>query len=208
MREAKKMQLICESNDLLDYLNELEVVNYHHPLIQEKIAELFYSNQTEKEKVKIAFEFVRDCIDHSWDIQSEKVTCSASEVLAEGEGICYAKSNLLAALLRSQGIPTGFCYQRLMLFDTPEQGFCIHALNAVYLRSLGKWIRLDARGNKEGIDAQFSITQEKVAFDVQTNQGEIDYPMIYVEPHHKTLSALKAHTNALKMYKNHLPDSV
>ena len=72
--------------------------------------------------------------------------------------------NLLAALLRSQQIPTGFCYQRLMLFDTPEKGYCIHALNAVYFTSLNKWVRLDARGNKEGIDAQFSMDKEFLSF--------------------------------------------
>lgn len=70
----------------------------------------FYEGQSEIEKAKTAFEFVRDEISHSWDIQSTIVTCKASEVLQYS----YAKANLLAALLRSQGIPTGFCYQRLM----------------------------------------------------------------------------------------------
>ena len=97
----------------------------------------------------------------SWDIQSSRVTCKASDVLYYKEGICYAKANLLAALLRSQGIPTGFCYQRLMLFDTPDKGYCIHALNAVYLASINRWIRLDARGNKPGVKAEFSILHEQ-----------------------------------------------
>src|SRR5690625_3701657 len=149
------MQLIFESDDLSEYLAELNVVDYSNPVIQEKISELFNPSQTEIEKVKTAFEFVRDEIFHSWDIQGTQVTCNASEVLSVGEGICYAKSNLLAALLRSEGIPTGFCYQRLMLFDTPEKGYCIHALNAVFLKTINKWIRLDTRGNKPGIDAQF-----------------------------------------------------
>jgi len=118
--------------------------NYYKPT---KINELFNPSQTEIEKVKVAFEFVRDEISHSWDIQGKRVTCSASDVLTYKEGICYAKSHLVASLLRSQGIPTGFCYQRLMLFDTPEKGYCIHALNAVFLKTLNKWQRLDARGS-------------------------------------------------------------
>ena len=202
------MQLICESDDLNEYLAELNVVDYSNPVIQEKISELFNPSQTEVEKVKIAFEFVRDEIFHSWDIQGTQVTCNASEVLSVGEGICYAKSNLLAALLRSEGIPTGFCYQRLMLFDTPEKGYCIHALNAVFLESINKWIRLDARGNKPGIDAQFSIDEEKLAFTIQKERDEKDYPIIYVEPHHKTISTLEAYTNALEMYKYHLPETL
>ncbi len=100
--------LICESLSLDDYLMELDEVNYSHPLVQQKAKELFHLSKSDIEKAKIAFEFVRDQISHSWDIQSSRVTCKASDVLYYKEGICYAKANLLAALLRSQGIPTGF----------------------------------------------------------------------------------------------------
>lgn len=202
------MQLICESSNLVEYTLEINEVDYSNPLIQEKIAVLFNAAQTDLEKVEIAFEFVRDEISHSWDIQSSTVTCIASDVLSAGEGICYAKSNLFAALLRSQNIPTGFCYQRLMLFDKPEKGYCIHALNAVFIKSLKKWIRLDTRGNKEGINAQFSTTSEKLAFIVNEDDDEKDYPMIYTKPHIKTISTLENHTNALDMYKYHLPESL
>lgn len=202
------MEWNLEYNDLTEYLKPLQVVDYTHPVMQKKTAELFTRTQTDMEKMKLAFEFVRDDIHHSWDIQSSKVTCHASEVVLEGEGICYAKSNVLAALLRSENIPTGFCYQRLMLFDTPEKGYCIHALNAVYVASLQKWIRLDARGNKRGIDAQFSTDEEKLAFMVQEEFGEKDYPIIYAAPHPKTISTLQDHTNALEMYLHHLPETL
>lgn len=202
------MNMICESEKLDDYLLELNEVNYSNPLIVSKMDELFTASQTEIEKVKIAFEFVRDEIAHSWDIQGKRVTCNASDVLAYKEGICYAKSHLLAALLRSQGIPTGFCYQRLMLFDTPEKGYCIHALNAVYFKSLNKWVRLDARGNKMGIDAQFSVDEEKLAFSIQGEFDEKDYPVIYVKPHPKTIAVLVEHTDVLEMYNHHLPESL
>ncbi len=200
--------MIYESDKLEDYLHELNEVNYSNPTIRAKIEELFNSSQTEIEKAKVAFEFVRDEISHSWDIQGKRVTCKASDVLAYKEGICYAKSHLLASLLRSQGIPTGFCYQRLMLFDTPEKGYCIHALNAVFFNSLKKWVRLDARGNKTGIDARFSIDEEKLAFPTNEEFGEKDYPVIYVNPHPKTVSVLEEHTDALEMYKHHLPESL
>ncbi|MGM9988030.1 MAG: transglutaminase family protein [Bacillaceae bacterium] len=202
------MSVIVESENLGDYIVELKEVNYSNPTIDAKVNELFCPCYTEIEKVKIAFEYVRDEIAHSWDIQGKRVTCNASDVLAYKEGICYAKSNLLASLLRSQGIPTGFCYQRLMLFDTPEKGYCIHALNAVFLKSINKWIRLDARGNKKGIDAQFSIDEEKLAFSVNEEFEEKDYPIIYVKPHPKTIAVLEEHTDALEMYKYHLPESL
>lgn len=202
------MILVCESKNLNDYLLESDEVNYSSPIIKEKVKKLFNVLQTEVEKVKVAFEFVRDEISHSWDIQSRRITCDASEVLAYKEGICYAKSHLLASLLRSQGIPTGFCYQRLMLFDTPEAGYSIHALNAVYLKPLNRWVRLDARGNKKGIDAQFSIEEERLAFHIQEKFDEKDYPMIYVNPHPKTVATLTAHDDGLAMYQFNLPDSL
>jgi transglutaminase-like putative cysteine protease len=200
--------MICESNNFNDYLLKLKEVNYSDPIITAKADELFSSSQTEIEKAKVAFEFVRDEISHSWDIQSKRITCSASDVLLYKEGICYAKSHLLASLLRLQGIPTGFCYQRLMLFDTPEKGYCIHALNAVFFQSLKKWVRLDARGNKKRIDAQFSVEKEKLAFPIQKQFGEKDYPIIYAKPHPKTIAVLDEHTNALEMYQYHLPESL
>lgn len=202
------MELICESNNLVDYLLELNEVNFSDHVISKKANELFNHKQTDVEKAKIAFEFVRDEISHSWDIKGNRVTCKASDVLVHREGICYAKSHLLAALLRSQGIPTGFCYQRLMLFDTPEQGYCIHGLNAVFFQSLTKWIRVDARGNKDGIDAQFSIDEEKLAFPINHGLGEMDYPLIYAYPHPKIVAVLEGYTNVLEMYEDHLPESL
>ncbi|WP_379969728.1 transglutaminase family protein [Ectobacillus sp. sgz5001026] len=202
------MEFIPESKKLADYLDESDEVNYSHPFIQEKVDELFTSEQTDLEMAKLAFEYVRDEISHSWDIQSSKVTCRADEVLTYNEGICYAKSNLLAALLRAKRIPTGFCYQRLLLFDAPEEGYCIHALNAVFLTSIGRWIRLDARGNKPGVQAEFSIEEEKLAFPVNEQQGEIDYPIIYTKPHKKIIDTLKQHTNAIEMYTKYLPSYI
>ncbi|MFL0584327.1 transglutaminase family protein [Solibacillus silvestris] len=202
------MNFILESEVLDDYLQELTEVNFSDSAIQTLINKFFCSKQTEIEKVHTAFNFVRDEIAHSWDIQSEVVTCTASEVLRQKQGICYAKSNLFAALLRSQEIPTGFCYQRLMLFDTPEKGYSLHALNAVFIRQLNKWIRLDARGNKKGVNAEFSMFEEKLAFTVNPHFDEVDYPMIYVKPNSKTIDILKQSDDALVMYLNDLPEKI
>jgi len=106
---------------------------------------------------------------------------------------------LLAAILRSKGIPTGFCYQRLTKGDTPATGYCIHALNAVYLKSLERWIRLDARGNKEGVNAQFNIHEEKLAFPIRKKYDEEDYPVIYMKPNSKTITTLKQNSDCNQM---------
>nr|WP_320193052.1 transglutaminase family protein [uncultured Desulfobacter sp.] len=67
-------------------------------------------------------------------------------VLKYKTGYCYAKSHLLAALLRACNIPAGLCYQRLTIANN-KAPFCLHGLNAVYLQRHG-WYRIDSRGNK------------------------------------------------------------
>lgn len=202
------MNFILEYENLSNYLLVDKYVDFDKKVIQDKIKELFDDDFNEIQKVKIAFEYVRDEISHSWDIQSEKVTRTASEVLKYKEGICYAKSMLLAALLRYQGIPTGFCYQKLILGDTLETGYCIHALNAVFLSNINKWIRVDARGNTNGKNAQFLIDKEQLAFPIRTEYGEVDYPTIFAKPIKTIIQTLENNTNCIEMIKFKLPTSL
>lgn len=98
--------------------------------------------------------------------------------LAHGTGWCFAKSHLLAALLRANGIPTGLCYQRLCRDD--GTGFTLHGLNAANLPGVG-WYRVDPRGNKPGVDAQFCPPEERLAWPVES-AGEMDFPEIWPDP--------------------------
>jgi transglutaminase-like putative cysteine protease len=107
------------------------------------------------------------------------VTCKASDVLLHRTGYCYAKSHLLAALLRANRIPAGLCYQRLTVGDVGPP-FCLHGLNAVFLPEHG-WYRIDARGNKPGVNAQFTPPLEWLAFAVRPPH-EADFPEIFAEP--------------------------
>ena len=119
------------------------------------------------------------------------MTCAASEALRHRTGYCYAKSHLLAALLRACGIPAALCYQRLRL-DGPATPFCLHGLNAVWLEPFG-WLRIDARGNKPGVDARFAPPHEHLAFPL-LHPGESDLPGFYPRP-------LPAVTHALRTAK-------
>lgn len=38
---------------------------------------------------------------------------------------------------------------------------------------------MDARGNKVGVDAQFDLEQERLAFPVREDLGEVDYGIVY-----------------------------
>ncbi|MHC4170799.1 MAG: transglutaminase-like domain-containing protein, partial [Planctomycetota bacterium] len=126
----------------------------------------------------------------------------ASDVLEHGTGFCYAKSHLLAALLRANDIPAGLCYQRLTV-ENDSPPFCLHGLNAILLEPYG-WYRLDARGNKEGVEADFSPPVEKLAFPV-LSEGEADLPEIWSEPLEIVVRVLETSKTYLEVVDS-LPD--
>ncbi len=161
---------------LNDYLRETECIDYKNPIIQDKANELRKEPSSPIEYVERAFRFVRDEIPHSWDIGSDVVSRRASEVLMNGTGICWTKACLLASLLRANGIPSGISYQYLTRADdNADEGYIIHALNTAYIEELDRWIRLDARGNRGNVHAEFSLGEEMLAFPVRSELGEIDY---------------------------------
>lgn len=188
-----------------NYLEETEYVNYSDRNVNKLAQKLKNESNSEIDLIRNTFYFVRDKINHSWDVKDNRVTVSASDVLREGVGICWAKANLLAALLRANGIPSGFSYQRLTLGDTPDTGYCIHALNTVYVSTINKWIRLDARGNNKNIHAEFSLEDEILAFKI-CSEGEFDYRDNHSSPDEKLMMILNNSTDAIDMYLHHLPD--
>jgi GNAT superfamily N-acetyltransferase len=162
-----------------NYLEETKIIDFTNPNIQELSHELAKNCKTDEEITKNCFTYVRDNIHHSGDFKDEITTCKASDILKYKTGWCYAKSHLLAALLRANGIPTGFCYQRLSCSEYKKDIYCLHGLNAVYLKNYG-WYKIDARGNKEGVNAQFTPPLEQLAFKLEKN--EFDLVDIYSEP--------------------------
>jgi transglutaminase-like putative cysteine protease len=112
------------------FLNVTEIIDWTHPLVAPKTKDLSTGVTRTEHIARRCFEWVRDEIQHSFDFRRNPVTCRASDVLVAGTGYCYAKSHLLAALLRANGIPAGLCYQRLSI-DDKGAPFCLHGLNSV-----------------------------------------------------------------------------
>ncbi|WP_239651504.1 transglutaminase-like domain-containing protein [Neosynechococcus sphagnicola] len=148
-----------KSINLQAYLQASAVIDWHHPGILALAQKLAAGQQSPSAIAKACFEWVRDQIHHSSDYQMNPVTCRASDVLQYQTGYCFAKSHLLAALLRANGVPTGFCYQRLSL-DDQGAPYTLHGFNGVYLPDIG-WYRVDARGNREGVNTQFIPPRRK-----------------------------------------------
>jgi transglutaminase-like putative cysteine protease len=191
------MELIQNTPDLSAYFAADEVIDHHHPLVRETAARLARDADDSYSYARLAFEFVRDTIPHSQDSGDPRVTWRASDVLEQGTGICYAKAHALAALLRAEDIPTALCYQRLAHDD--GGGYAVHGLVAV--RFNGAWHRQDPRGNKTGVDAQFSLDGERPAWVPDPESNELDYPVLYAEPHPVVLSALKAASDRLRLWQ-------
>lgn len=187
-----------------NYLASTTYIDWEHPEVLAKARSLAEGLLGPEDIARRCFEFVRDEIKHSWDYQLNPVTCKASDVLRHGTGYCYAKSHLLAALLRAHKIPTGLCYQRLTISnDSPP--FSLHGLNAVYIERYG-WYRMDARGNKEGVSAKFCPPVERLAFPI-VSDGEADLPEVWAEPLPIVVEVLEGAETYAEVAAN-LPDVV
>lgn len=184
------------------FLRATPTIDSNAESVQSLARELADGRSDDETVARDCFIWVRDNIRHTGDYGLETVTCSASETLHHGTGFCYAKSHLLAALLRANGIPAALCYQRLVL-DAGKQTFCLHGMVAVHLRRFG-WYRIDPRGNKQGVKTDFSPPVERLAFEPKAH-GEMDVPGLFEDAIDCVESALRNHKSASSL-ASHFPD--
>ena len=186
------------------YLRATPIINWQHPDVLALAQRLAAGQESPADIARQCFEWVRDQVYHSVDYQMNPVTCVASDVLEARTGFCYAKSHLLVALCRANGIPAGLCYQRLQT-DTEPASYCLHGLVAILLPSQG-WYRVDPRGNRPGVDAQFVPPKEQLAFAIE-QPGEADLQAVYPDPLPVIVEALQAAPTTTALASN-LPDLV
>ncbi|MFW5450743.1 MAG: transglutaminase family protein [Methylophagaceae bacterium] len=184
------------------YLASTQYIDWQTDEVKAKAQQLALGLSDKTEIAAACFQFVRDHIKHSMDFKLNPITCKASDVLKHSTGYCYAKSHLLAALLRANGIPAGMCYQRLTI-ENDKSPFCLHGLNAVFIEPYG-WYRIDARGNKTGVDAQFTPPREQLAYPLVC-EGEADLPEIWAEPLPNIIAVLEKYNTYDDVAAN-LPD--
>jgi hypothetical protein len=185
------------------FLRATPIVDWEQPELLAQARRLARTAVNPVDVARRCFEWVRDEVPHTVDAQLNQVTCTASEVFREKTGFCYAKSHLLAALLRANGIPAGFVYQRLAL-DERGATFCLHGLNAVWLPDVG-WYRVDARGNRGVLCAAFDPPREVLAFAC-TLPGEMLFQGVRAEPLASVIEALRTHRTRAELEAN-LPDA-
>lgn len=190
---------VLDSAPPAEFLGADEFVCHTDPAVRALAAELRRGSDGDVAFARAAYEWVRDEVAHSVDARDPRVTATAAEVLEHRVGLCYAKSHLLAALLRAEGVPAGLCYQRLAHGD----GYVLHGLVAVHLEDA--WHRLDPRGNTGNIDAQFALGEERLAWAVDPTLGEIDCPRIFGVPARSVVDALGGTDDVLSLCDAGLP---
>ena len=197
---------IPESQDLREYLEATEIIDWPSSDIQYLAEILIADTASEEAKARCLYQWVRDEVSHSADAGRQTVTCRATDALRHRTGICYAKAHLLAALLRAVGIPAGMCYQ-ILRYDESSDRLVLHGLNGVYLASLGRWFRVDARGNKDGVNAQFSVDREQLAFPVDPGLGEFTCETVFTRPLPSVVDCLTSNATVTELMAN-LPQSI
>lgn len=138
------------------------------------------------------------------------IACRASEVLALGHGLCFAKSHLLVALLRFAGHPAGFCYARLADDERPGR-FTLHGFVACFEPTRVAWVLLDPRGNRGGASEIESVCRfdppYSLAYAPDPARGESLLPFVYKRPAKRIVDFLERVPDAAAMRRN-LPDSI
>lgn len=181
------MRKYLESSNYIDWKSESVF----------EFASLLSSECSSREQiVESCFKYVRDQIEHSLDFKRNPVTCKASDVLKEKTGFCFAKSHLLAALLRANGIPCALVYQRIALGEE-RNVFYWHGLNAVFLEGHG-WYKLDPRGLKSGLESNFTPPIESLPFS-SLKSGEYIHREYWAEPSDQIISLLESSQSYLEV---------
>jgi len=175
-------------------LSATEYIDHLDPTIQTLAQSLARRSADEARYARDAFEWVRDEIPHTTTTGRQVVTAKASDVLAERTGICHAKANLLAALLRARGIPAGFGFQRVTVGEDASDGYCLHALAIAMLG-----------GNLVPLDPRPGIEFGSVG-PVSVDLSETNLPGLWNNPDQGTMDVLRT-SSCLDDAMRNLPDA-
>jgi transglutaminase-like putative cysteine protease len=198
--------IVLERPEMDRYLEDTIVIDWQTPTVFEQAKTLSAGLAHGEETARALFGFVRDEIDHSFDIETDAVPCNASQVLKQGSGLCYAKCHLLAALLRARGIPTGFGYQRLQSDRRPGR-FVLHGFVGVYLSDRERWVLLDPRGNNETLRTDFALDEPSLAYTPDPELDETTLPRLLARPAKRVVDMLDQ-SETLSRIRDHLPDRI
>ncbi len=128
------------------YIQKSVYCDFDHPAVA-GLAKDFATGEPDPARVTLAaFKYIRDNIRFGFDLARVK----ASETLAKGYGVCWNKSLLLVALLRSNKIPARMAYYPVKReFMRPAMGDACQTLTDPFnhcftqVQLNGRWIAAD-----------------------------------------------------------------
>ncbi len=170
-------------DNIEDFLKETEFCDFSSETIKNLAKEISKNCKNDKEFAVSVFYWVRDNILYRVGNWQKK----ASETLAEKEGTCTNKANLLVALLRNNNIPAGYGIMKvhgqryfgpisIAMLNKFIGKTSVHVFVLVYIND--KWIKCDPSTDKEFSIATsyFNFTTNLVDWD-----GDADAMMRFKE---------------------------
>jgi len=132
-------------DDKAPFMNTNQHVNYSKDSkVVKKAAELVKDKKTELEKVEAIYKFVIDSLVYDTKL-AETVQAgylpSVDAVVDSGKGICFDYAAVLAAMLRSQGIPAKLVMGYVKVPNSKDAVY--HAWNEFYLKDKGGWFKIN-----------------------------------------------------------------
>lgn len=138
----KEVDLNLE-DDRIIFLQSSQLINWTEQtkaVIETK--KIIENASTDKEKVEAVYTYIINNIQYDYDkvgiITSDYIP-NLDEVFESQKGICYDYAAVMAAMLRSIGIPT-----RLVMGTQMDNSEVYHAWNEIFLKDINKWITVDA----------------------------------------------------------------
>jgi transglutaminase-like putative cysteine protease len=172
------------------YTQKSVYCDFDHPAVANLAKELATGERDPESVSKAVFRHIRDNIRFGFDL----VQVKASETLAKGYGVCWNKSLLLVALLRSNKIPARMAYNPVKReFMRPAMGDTCqtltetinHCFTQVQLN--GEWITVDATLDTPTYDKLFLPHQVPWGIDwdgkqqMQLYTEHISGPVVVIE---------------------------
>ncbi|MDG2050198.1 MAG: transglutaminase family protein [Myxococcota bacterium] len=178
----KSSTLKPDRTELGRYLEDTIVIDWQTPAVLDRTRDLVAgvgADEDELKRVDVFFRFVRDEVGDALGSEIDAVACSASQALKLGAALVYSRCHLLAALLRSCGVPAGFGYQRLA--QEAAEGTRLHGFVGVWLARRSIWVDLDPCGVKPGVDSSPPQVDEGL-MDPAAGGAELTYPTLWARP--------------------------
>jgi len=176
-----------QEHNLNEFLQETRYCDYNNPMFKGLAYELTKHCSSDTERVVALFEYVRDNILYGFGEWGKK----ASTTLEEKRGMCTNSANLLVALFRSIGIPSGYGIMRvdtkeyfgpimLSMFKDLVSKESVHIYTYVYLNN--RWVKCDPSVDKflSEKTSHFTPTTELLVWNgLNDRVDNIDLKYIY-----------------------------